>query len=63
MESKTLNYLSQKTEHDLLVILEAFKMFLADADSFDALAEKLDYNDEMLIKLRDDVNEFLEDEV
>jgi hypothetical protein len=63
MESKTLNYLSQKTEHDLLVILEAFKMLVADADSFDALAEKLDYCDEMLIELRDDVNEFLEEEV
>ncbi len=60
---KTLNYLSEKTEHDLLVILEGFRMLLADAEKFDELAEKLDYNDEMLIELRDDVQNFLDDEV
>jgi hypothetical protein len=60
---KTLNYLSEKTEHDLLVILEGFRMLLADAEKFDELAEKLDYNDEMLIELRDDVQNFLKDEV
>ena len=60
---KTLNYLSEKTEHDLLVILEGFRMLLADAEKFDELAEKLDYNDEMLIELRDNVQNFLDDEV
>ena len=63
MPQDTLNYLSEKTEHDLLVILEGFRMLLADADLFDMLADKLDYPDEMLIELRDDVNNFMEDVV
>ena len=63
MPNDTLNYLSDKTEHDLLVILEGFKMLLADAELFDMLAEKLDYPDEMLIELRDDVSKFMEDVV
>jgi hypothetical protein len=61
MPNDTLQYLSDKTEHDLLVILEGFKMLLADADLFDMLALKLDYPDEMLIELRDDVSKFMED--
>jgi hypothetical protein len=63
MPNDTLNYLSEKTEHDLLVILEGFKMLLADAELFDMLAEKLDYPDEMLIELREDVNNYMEDVV
>jgi hypothetical protein len=63
MPKDTLNYLSEKTEHDLLVILEGFRMLLADAELFDMLAEKLDYCDEMLIELRDDVSNFMEDVV
>jgi hypothetical protein len=63
MPQDTLNYLSDKTEHDLLVILEGFRMCLADAELFDMLAEKLDYPDEMLIELRDDVHKYIEDEV
>jgi hypothetical protein len=63
MPNDTLNYLSEKTEHDLLVILEGFKMLLADSELFDMLAEKLDYPDEMLIELREDVNNFMEDVV
>ena len=59
----TIDYLSEKTEHDLLVILEGFRMCLADAELFDMLAEKLDYPDEMLIELRDDVHKYIEDEV
>ena len=63
MPNDTISYLQDKTEHDLLVILEGFKMLLADAELFDMLAEKLDYPDEMLIELRDDVQTFLEDVV
>jgi hypothetical protein len=59
----TIDYLTDKTEHDLLVILEGFRMCLADAELFDMLAEKLDYPDEMLIELRDDVSKYIEDEV
>jgi hypothetical protein len=59
----TIDYLTDKTEHDLLVILEGFRMCLADAELFDMLAEKLDYCDEMLIELRDDVSNFMEDVV
>ena len=61
MPNDTLNYLSEKTEHDLLVILEGFKMLLADAELFDMLAEKLDLSDNVLVEIREDVNNFMED--
>ena len=63
MPNDTLNYLQDKSDHDLLVILEGFKMLLADSELFDMLAEKLDYPDEMLIELREDVSKFMEDVV
>ena len=63
MPNDTLNYLSDKTEHDLLVILEGFKMLLADAELFDMLAEKLDISDDVMVALRDDVNNYIEDVV
>jgi len=49
MPNDTLRYLSDKSEHDLLVILEGFKMLLADAELFDILAEKLDLSDDVLV--------------
>ena len=61
MPNDTLHYLSEKTEHDLLVILEGFKMLLADAELFDMLAEKLDLSDDVMVEIRDDVNNFMED--
>ena len=61
MPNDTLNYLQDKTEHDLLVILEGFKMLLADAELFDILAEKLDLSDNVLVEIREDVNNFMED--
>ena len=61
MPNDTLNYLSEKTEHDLLVILEGFKMLLADAELFDMLAEKLDLSDNVLVEIREDVNNFMKD--
>ena len=61
MPNDTLNYLSEKTEHDLLVILEGFKMLLADAELFDLLAEKLDLSDNVLVEIREDVNNFMKD--
>ena len=61
MPNDTLHYLSEKTEHDLLVILEGFKMLLADAELFDMLAEKLDLSDNVMVEIRDDVNNFMED--
>jgi hypothetical protein len=63
MPNDTLNYLSDKTEHDLLVILEGFKMLLADAELFDMLAEKLDLSDNLLVELREDVHKFMDDVV
>jgi len=63
MPNDTLNYLSDKTEHDLLVILEGFKMLLADAELFDMLAEKLDLSDDTLVEIREDVHKFMEDVV
>ena len=63
MPNDTLNYLSDKSEHDLLVILEGFKMLLADAELFDMLAEKLDISDDVMVELRDDVNNYIEDVV
>ena len=63
MPNDTLNYLSEKSEHDLLVILEGFRMLLADAELFDMLAEKLDLSDDVMCEIREDVNKFIEDEV
>ena len=63
MPNDTLNYLSDKSEHDLLVILEGFKMLLADAELFDMLAEKLDLSDDLLVELREDVHNYMTDEV
>ena len=63
MPNDTLNYLSDKSEHDLLVILEGFKMLLADAELFDMLAEKLDLSDDVMVEIRDDVNNYIEDVV
>jgi len=63
MPNDTLNYLQDKSEHDLMVILEGFKMLLADAELFDMLAEKLDLSDNVLVEIREDVNNFMEDVV
>ncbi len=63
MPKDTLDYLSDKSEHDLLVILEGFKMLLADSELFDMLAEKLDLSDNVLVEIREDVNNFMEDVV
>jgi hypothetical protein len=63
MPNDTLSYLQEKTEHDLLVILEGFKMLLADAELFDMLAEKLDISDDVLVEIREDVQKFIEDVV
>ena len=63
MPNDTLSYLQEKTEHDLLVILEGFKMLLADAELFDMLAEKLDLSDSVLVKIREDVSKFVTDGV
>jgi hypothetical protein len=63
MPNDTLNYLSDKTEHDLLVILEGFKMLLSDADLFDILAKKLDLSDDALVEIREDVHKFMDDMV
>jgi hypothetical protein len=63
MPKDTLNYLSEKSEHDLLVILEGFRMLMADAELFDMLAEKLDISDEVLVEIREDVQKFIEDVV
>ena len=63
MPNDTLSYLQEKTEHDLLVILEGFKMLLADSELFDMLAEKLDLSDSALVEIREDVNNFMEDVV
>ena len=63
MPKDTLNYLSEKTEHDLLVILEGFRMLLADAELFDMLAEKLDISDDVLVEIREDISKFMADEV
>ena len=63
MPNDTITYLQDKSEHDLMVILEGFKMLLADAELFDMLAEKLDLSDNVLVELREDVSKFMEDVV
>lgn len=57
--SETLSFLSNKTEHDLLVILEGFCMLLSDEERFDDLAEFLDLSNEHLMAIRDDVAKFM----
>ena len=63
MPKDTLDYLSDKTEHDLLVILEGFRMLLDDAELFDLLAQKLDLSDDVMCEIRDDVAKFMDNEV
>lgn len=63
MPNDTINYLSEKTEHDLLVILEGFKMLLADSDMFDELAELLDLSDDYMVEFRDKVLKILNPDV
>jgi len=63
MPNDTISYLSEKTEHDLLVILEGFRMLLADAELFDLLAQKLDLSDDVMCEIRDDVAKFMDNEV
>ena len=63
MPNDTLNYLNEKSEHDLLVILEGFRMLMADAELFDLLAEKLDISDDVLVEIREDVQKYIEDVV
>jgi hypothetical protein len=60
MENNTLKYLSGKTETDLLVILETFRLVSSDAGLFDSLAELLDVSDDSLASLRDDVQNFMD---
>jgi hypothetical protein len=60
MENNTLKYLSGKTETDLLVILETFRLVSSDAGLFDSLAELLDVSDDYLVSLRDDVQNFMD---
>lgn len=63
MPNDTITYLQDKTEHDLLVILEGFKMLLADTELFEMLAKKLDLSDNALVEIREDINNFMEDVV
>jgi len=60
MENNTLKYLSGKTETDLLIILETFRLVSSDAGLFDSLAELLDVSDGYLVSLRDDVQNFMD---
>jgi hypothetical protein len=60
MENNTLKYLSGKTETDLLVILETFRLVSSDAGLFDSLAELLDVSDDYLVSLRDDIQNFMD---
>lgn len=60
MENNTLKYLSGKTETDLLIILETFRLVSSDTGLFDSLAELLDVSDDSLVSLRDDVQNFMD---
>lgn len=57
--SETLSFLSNKTEHDLLVILEGFCVLLSSKERFDDLAEYLDLSNEELKMLHDDITKFM----
>ena len=44
---------------DLIIILEAARIALADADTFDQIAEELDIEDEELSRLRDSLEKYM----
>ncbi len=44
---------------DLIAILEAARIALADADTFDHIAEELDIEDEELSRLRDSLEKYM----
>lgn len=49
------------TEDDMVIVFEAARVVLADAEVFDKIAEELDLSDEEMIKIRDKI-QFVMDE-
>lgn len=58
----TMNNLPQKLQENLLVLLEAARVGLDDADLFDYIAEQLDMADEELSDIRDSLQTYLDSE-
>lgn len=51
--------LPKEIQDNLITYLEAARVALADADAFDHLAEQLDLSDEEMIRLRDNLQTYL----
>jgi len=60
MSTKYVNTLAKHfDESDLITLLEAARVGLADADTFDMIAEDMDVSDKTLVSLRERLHEFM----
>lgn len=57
--NEVLNFLKTLPEHRLLIILEAFRVAVSDAEIYDNLVSAMDISDEEMFEIRDSVYEFL----
>ena len=57
-----MNNLPQKLQENLLVLLEAARVGLDDADLFDYVGEQLDIADDQLSDIRDSLQTYLDSE-
>jgi hypothetical protein len=55
----TLDFLKTIPEDELIIILEGFRVALADADTFDSMAEEMDISDDVMWNLREKVSDFM----
>ena len=60
--NNTMNNLPQKLQENLLVLLEAARVGLDDADLFDYVGEQLDIADDQLSDIRDSLQTYLDSE-
>lgn len=57
--NEVLNFLKTLPEHRLLIILEAFRVAVNDADTYDYLVELMDISDDEMFEIRDTIQEYL----
>ncbi len=57
--NEVLNFLKTLPEHRLLIILEAFRVAVSDADIYDYLVELMDISDDEMFEIRDTIQEYL----
>lgn len=57
--NEVLNFLKTLPEYRLLIILEAFRVAVNDADTYDYLVELMDISDDEMFEIRDTIQEYL----